>query len=218
MPLTTVPETRREILVYVKKHGSARADELAGALGITASAVRPHLSSLESDGLLAHRTQRSGPGRPGHVYTLTESGDALFPKTYGELTTELLGYLDEASVDRVFEQRRRRRAEQARARLHGLTFAAQVTELARILDEDGYLASAEPQEDGSYRIVEGNCAIFGVARRYGQACSSEIGFLRDVLPEATVERVSHMVAGQHTCAYEIRRRPPLTPKRRSRPK
>jgi DeoR family suf operon transcriptional repressor len=43
-----------------------------------------------------------------------------------------------------------------------------------------------------------------VAQRYGQACSSEIEFIRSVLPEAEVERVQHMVAGAPHCAYEIR--------------
>ena len=36
-----------------------------------------------------------------------------------------------------------------------------------------------------YRIVEHNCAIWAVAQRYGQACTSEIDFIRTVLPEAT---------------------------------
>ena len=49
-----------------------------------------------------------------------------------------------------------------------------------------------------YRIVEHNCAIWAVAQRYGQACTSEIDFIRAVLPEADVERVQHMVAGAPT--------------------
>jgi DeoR family suf operon transcriptional repressor len=55
-----------------------------------------------------------------------------------------------------------------------------------------------------YRIVEHNCAIWAVAQRYGQACSSEIDFIRAVLPGTTVERVQHMVAGARRCAYEVR--------------
>ena len=35
-----------------------------------------------------------------------------------------------------------------------------------------------------YRIIEHNCAIWAVAQRYGQACTSEIDFIRAVLPEA----------------------------------
>ena len=79
----------------------------------------------------------------------------------------------------------------------------QVAELARILDQDGYLADFEALPDGSFRVTEHNCAVLDVAERYGQACSSEIAFLRDVLPEARVERVSHMIAGAHSCSYVV---------------
>jgi DeoR family transcriptional regulator, suf operon transcriptional repressor len=57
-----------------------------------------------------------------------------------------------------------------------------------------------------YRVIEHNCAIWAVAQRYGQACTSEIEFIRAVLPAATVERVQHMVAGAPHCAYEVRAR------------
>ena len=76
-------------------------------------------------------------------------------------------------------------------------------ELARILDEDGYLADFEALPDGTFRITEHNCAILGVARRWGLACVTEIDFLREALPEARIERVAHMMAGAHVCRYEI---------------
>jgi len=43
-----------------------------------------------------------------------------------------------------------------------------------------------------------------VAQRYGLACSTELEFLQEALPDATVERVAHRIAGGHVCAYEIR--------------
>jgi DeoR family suf operon transcriptional repressor len=55
-------------------------------------------------------------------------------------------------------------------------------------------------------IVEHNCAILEVALRYGQACSSEIGFLREVMPDADIDRVSHMASGAHQCAYRVQPR------------
>jgi hypothetical protein len=42
-----------------------------------------------------------------------------------------------------------------------------------------------------------------VARHHREACSSELAFLRAVLPDATVERVSHTLAGGRHCAYRI---------------
>ena len=75
--------------------------------------------------------------------------------------------------------------------------------MTRILDEDGYLADYEQLDDHTFRVTEHNCAVLGVAERYGQACSTEIDFVRTVLPDTTVERVSHILAGARRCAYLI---------------
>ena len=142
-------------------------------------------------------------------YHLTPEAEVLFPKTYSELTNELLDYVqdeDPAMVDRVFERRRRRRVEQAKDRLaRAGTFDRRVKELTAILDADGYLADVQRRRDGTYLVTEHNCAILGVAQRYGLACSTELEFLREALPDATVERVAHKLGGAHVCAYEIRR-------------
>ena len=202
--------TRRAILLTIKKHGEARAEELAEALAITPSAVRQHLSALVAEGLLGVREQRGAAGRPKHFYSVTTAAEDLFPKTYGDLTCELLDYLaadEPGMVDRLFDRRRQRRVEEAEARLAGRSFPERVEELARILDEDGYLAAVErDSDDGTWYIVEHNCAILEVAFRYGQACSSEIGFLREVMPDAEIDRITHMASGEHHCAYRIRPR------------
>lgn len=204
--------TRDGILAALKRQGEARAEDLAVSLGVTVSALRQHLVALTAEGLVGHREVRSGPGRPKHFYFLMPAAESLFPKTYDELTNELLDYVADESpelLERVFERRRERRVAGAQARLAaaGPLLADRVAELARILDEDGYLAEVVPSpasgSDGGFRVVEHNCAILGVAARYGQACVSELDFIRTVLPDATVERVSHMMAGQRQCAYEI---------------
>jgi DeoR family suf operon transcriptional repressor len=208
-PTATPSTTRRALLLTIKKQGEARAEDLAAALGITPSAVRQHLSGLLGEGLVAVREQRGGTGRPKFFYSVTKVAEPLFPKRYGGLTNEVLDYLDQEEpemVDRVFDRRRERRVDGARSRLAGKSFEERVAELTRILDEDGYLADVVRGEDGTWRIVEHNCAILEVALRYGQACSSEIGFLREVMPDADIERVTHMASGAHHCAYEVRRR------------
>ena len=204
--LASLPSTRRELLIALKKRGEATVEELAGALGITVSAVRQHLTGLAAAGFVTHRAVKGRPGRPRHLHRLSAGAEALFPKYYSELTNELLSYVedeDPETLERIFERRRRRRVDGATARLKGKPFADKVAELARILDEDGYLADFEALPDGTFRITEHNCAILGVARRWGLACSTEIEFIREALPEARVERVAHMMAGAHVCRYEI---------------
>jgi DeoR family transcriptional regulator, suf operon transcriptional repressor len=233
-PLDTLPTTRRAILNLLKRQGPLAVHDVAQALGLTPAAVRMQLVRLEEDGLLA-RADATGAesgddettsgestsaestsaestgrgarrGRPAHTYQLTSAAETLYPKRYGDLTTELLGYLggpDGEQVDELFEWRRRRRVDGALPRLSHLSFDEQVAALAAILDEDGYLADATRQTDGSWLITEHNCAILTVAHGFSQACSSELSFIRDALPGATVERVAHLMDGAHVCAYRI---------------
>ena len=206
-PLQAVPTTRRAILVALKRRGPQPAQDLAAELDLTVAAVRQQLGRLEDDGLVSHRSDAEGRGRPTHVYDLTPLADVLFPKRYGDLTTELLGYLGgskSGQVDELFEQRRCRRLHDAQPRLASRPLEEQVDELTAILDEDGYLADVERLDDGGWRITEHNCAILSVAQGFRQACSSELSFIRDALPGADVRRVAHLMDGAHVCAYEVR--------------
>lgn len=208
---TSLPAGRRAVLYAVRRRGEATAEQVAEQLGVTVSGARQHLSALAEAGLvdtneLTARTPKRG--RRPLVYSVTRQADGLFPKAYGELTNELLSYVvddDPARLDALFVKRRERRVDGARARLadkRGL--GAKVAELTRILDEDGYMATHENVSPGVHLVVEHNCAIWAVAQKYGQACTSEIDFIRAVLPEATVDRVQHMIAGAKRCAYEVR--------------
>jgi DeoR family transcriptional regulator, suf operon transcriptional repressor len=205
--LTALPMTRRALLNVLKKRGEMPVEGLAHELGITVSGARQQLAALERDGLVSYTEVRPGPGRPRRVFRLTPAADALYPRAYAELTNELLQYVEDADpalIESIFGRRRRRRIQRSLARMEGLDFRAKVAELTRILDEDGYLAEWTEQDDGSYVVTERNCAIFGVAMKYGQACGSELDFIRTVLSDATVDRVSHMAAGAHSCSYLIR--------------
>jgi DeoR family suf operon transcriptional repressor len=204
--LNSLPETRRLILEQIKRSGSVTAEAIASELHVTLSGARQTLTALEREGLLVHAPARGGPGRPRHVYSLTPAGDALFPRAYAELTNELLEYVEDEDpqlLERIFTRRAERRLQRARERTAGLSFAERVHTVANILDEDGYLADFAQREDGAFVITEHNCAVLGVALRYGHACSSELDFLCAALPEASVTRIAHRINGSHVCAYLV---------------
>jgi DeoR family suf operon transcriptional repressor len=214
---TSMPEGRRRVLYALRRRGEATSDELARQLSMTRSGARQHLTALVDEGLVDAREIPSDPprrGRPELSYAVTAIGDGAFPRAYGELTTDLLGFLDDEEprmLERLFERRRDERLTNASDRLRSKrSLGAKVAELTEILDEDGYFASWEeigPVAKGAtgYRIVENNCAIWAVAERFGQACTSEIEFIRAALgDDVSVERVHHMASGDSCCAYEIR--------------
>jgi predicted ArsR family transcriptional regulator len=198
--------TQRRVLTALKRRGEATADELATALGISSSAVRQHLSALRSAGLVAARQERGQPGRPADRYHATELTEPLFNTSPTDLSIEILRHVEEEApelVDRIFDRRRRRLVDDATRELADKPIDERVRILAELLDEQGYLADFDKIDDHHYRINLHSCAIWPVASRYRQACTAELEFVRDLIPDGTVERVTHKTTGAHTCAYDI---------------
>lgn len=205
--LELIPEARREVLKLLKRRGPLPVDAVAEEMGITVSGARQHLSGLEKEGVLTYDRVREGPGRPKHVYRLTELGEKLFPRDYAGVTREILGYLRESDpnlLDKLFVRRAKRRVREARREVEGRPFEEQVRALADMLDREGYMPRVEPLEDNGFRIVERNCLAEAIGGEYRGACAAEMSFLRNTLPGADIRRVSHAVNGQPCCAYEIR--------------
>lgn len=196
--------TQRRVLEALKRLGEATADELAVTLEISASAVRQHLGALRAAGLIDARQERGHAGRPADRYRATTRTEPLFVTS--DVSIELLELVDDEQpdlVDRVFDLRRKRLVDDAKALLAGTTIDERVARVTELLDAQGYLCDWEQLDDHHFRINLHNCAIWTVAQRFGKACASELEFLQGVLPDATVARVTHKTNGAHTCAYDI---------------
>lgn len=200
--------TRRKIVLALKQHGGMTAAELAELLGITSMGVRRHLTTLERDKLVRYELVQRGKGRPSHVYRLSSVAENLFPKNYASLANELLGYLERGAGDhtviRLFDQRAQRRIRSAKALMDGKPLSERVAGLAAMLSKEGYLAEWERLDENSFLLSEHNCAVHDVAVAFSAACSSELDFLRAVLPDAEVVREHHMMAGELCCMYVVR--------------
>ena len=169
------------------------------------------LRSLEAAGLVDRRTVRHGVGRPRHLYDVTAAAQSMFPTNYEGLAAGLLTAIEavggEELVADVFDARRQLIASQVRRRLADRLPADaplqdRVRELAVIQDEQGYLSSAVVEPDGTLRIRQCNCAIYGIASVSASPCEAEIALYRDVL-DAEVVRESHIASGDRSCTYRI---------------
>ncbi len=203
--MDTSSSTRREILQLIRQHGGLTAQQLAAELKITPMGVRRQLLTLERDGLVRVQTQRQPAGRPTFVYHLTEEGFDTFPKNYHLLATQLLDVVraraGEAQVQGLFAGRMDQLVAQYEPRMRGKDLAGRVAELAKIQDENGYMAVWEKVE-GGYLLKEQNCAIYRVACRFQEACEYEIELFRRLL-DANIERVEHQVKGDVACTYMV---------------
>jgi len=103
--------TREKILEIIKKTGKATVKNLTEELSITPMAIRGHLSKLEKEDLIQTDQIRQKLGRPLQVFSLTEKGDSLFPKQYGQFAVDLLTDLQDIDQGKTLEKMIQRREE-----------------------------------------------------------------------------------------------------------
>lgn len=202
--------TRRRILELLKRQGPLSAAVVGKELRITSMGARQQLHALEGDGLVEHRVEQRGMGRPGYYYCLTELGDELFPRTYPQMATSLLETIrildGERGIERIFRKRTEQLEGEYRARMAEKDLEERVAELARIRSEQGYMADWKKLNKDTFLMREHNCAICQVARQCTQACSYELELFRRVLDDTHVTREAHILQGDRTCTYLIRRK------------
>jgi predicted ArsR family transcriptional regulator len=172
-------------------------------------AVRRHLLHLRAAGLIQVKTERRPKGRPAAVHSLTELGDAEFPRDYEGLACDVLSSLraldGEAKVSQVFRRRRKQMTARYISRTKGKNLEQRVCEVAAILTECGYMADVSPAGRGSFLLTEHNCALPRVARCFPVTCEEELCLIRE-LAGASVTRVAHVLAGDRKCSYLIQRK------------
>lgn len=198
--------TREQIVDLLKRGGEQTAGQLAAEIGITSMGVRQHLQALERDGLVETVVLRRRRGRPSHLFRLTERAEELFPARYAQLAMDLLEQFTETAgtkaVDGLFAGRKDTHLGQYKTRLAGKELRNRVRELARIRDEEGYMAVTQESDDGDLELVEHHCPIFAIAKRYPQACHYEQELFSQALG-TDVDRTMHKVTGDGHCRYLI---------------
>jgi predicted ArsR family transcriptional regulator len=190
---------RPAILDLLKVHGPSNVPSLAGLRGVNPTAVRQQLGSLQREGLVEARTERRKRGRPTQLWSLTAKAEALFPQACGSFAVALLGQLRALDGDGKIEELLRRRTRELRAkyreRLGGRPPRERWQELARLRDEEGYMARSE-----GLSLSEHHCPVAAIAREFPQVCKYEKLLFEAVLG-ARLDRTEHLASGGRACVY-----------------
>ncbi|AWL04030.1 helix-turn-helix transcriptional regulator [Massilia oculi] len=204
--------TPERILLQLKMRGPQTAQALADGLGLTSMGVRRHLDQAQDKGLVESHDSSGKVGRPVRRWSLSEAGHARFPDRHAELTVDLIGQVQAlfgpAAMERLIAAREQASEALYRSRLHEVApdapLARRVEALARVRDEEGYMAEAQPQEDGGVLLVEHHCPICAAAAACQDFCRSELAVFERVLgPEVKVVRIEHQLGGARRCAYAV---------------
>lgn len=199
--------SQQRLLERLKRLGSATIPALGQAVGLNVETVRHHLRALESLGYVERRGRRaSGPGRPEVVYGLSASAERLFPRREGDVLRALALYLKEtggeAVLESFFERYIDARRAEAMARVDGLTGEARVREVAQILTELGFMATAEfGGERPQLHLC--HCPLRDLVDATKIPCRAELGLIRELLG-GNLTRLAYIPAGDATCSYRTR--------------
>jgi predicted ArsR family transcriptional regulator len=204
-------QTRRHILDILKEYGEATVDDIVTELQkrrgkeITAVTVRHHLTRLQTDNLITspQMRHRNTPGRPQHIYTLTEKAFGQTPTNYQYLADHLLQTLREQmpadGVNVILEGVARRMADDAD--IPALPLPQRLNFVVDYLNRQGYHAHWEQVATG-YILHTSNCPYHAVAETDQTLCEMDLRLVSTLLG-VVPRRLSHIMSGDAACTYSI---------------
>jgi predicted ArsR family transcriptional regulator len=203
-------DTRRHILEILKDRGQATVDDIVTELrkrrgDITPVTVRHHLTRLQEDNLITtpELRHRSAPGRPQHVYTLTEQANECFPNNYQPLAAHLVAQistlLPPKEVNVILEGVAVQMAVDAAVPEGSLS--ERLDFVVNYLNQHGYNAQWEAHPDG-YILRTNNCPYHHISAVNHSLCEMDMRLMASLLGviPRLMERIS---SGDKSCSYMI---------------
>ncbi len=204
-------DPKRKILYLLKISGKAGLEDLSKMMKLSRMGVHKHLADLQDRGLVESTEFRKGVGRPVMQYSLTSTGKLTFPKAYGQIATFALDYIEKkigkSAVDAVLRERQAELYDKYNTLLKDLDFSQKVIELARLRDEEGYMAESKcfDKKGEPHLLLEYNCPIIMIAEKHWEACFIEKDLFEKVL-DADVETTHRAARGDSICRFQIKKK------------
>jgi predicted ArsR family transcriptional regulator len=211
-----ITDVQQQILTFIKQQGETTNAVLADTLDVSYEAVRQQLRQLEAAQLVVSRQKRlkgQRVGRPTRVYTLSPTGDHLFPKAYDELAVELMDTLAAAlgpeALRQVLASLTDENVRQWAPHLQDKSLLERLEALKGIyLEDDAYMEVDRDEASGELRLVERNCPFLNVASRRPALCSVTVSTLSRLLGH-TVTREKRFQDGDGRCVFRVHLNQPI---------
>ncbi len=199
--------TRQQILDFLRAEGEGSVRDLADHLGLTSTGVRQHLTVLEREGFVVSRELRGKVGRPALSYSLTNDGEALFPKSYDRLASALLvAARSTLDADTFATLLRRAAGPLAAPHLEQLTVlppAERMDAACEVLRQSDLVVDWERDAQGNFLLHERTCPYLEVARDDPAACMIDVAFIEQ-LTGMHAELTCCQMHGGNDCTYRMR--------------
>lgn len=198
-------ESTRGRIVALLRARSRTVDELAGELGLTDNAVRPHLMALERDGMVRQVGVRrgEGAGKPAVLFELHPDAEPMLSRAYAPVLSALLEVLTEelstTQTRKVLRETGKRLAA-AVGRAPG-DLKARARAAAAVLTALGGAVHVEERR-GSVTLRGAACPLATAVRRSPHVC----GAVESLVAEVSGARVTECCdrSDRPHCCFELR--------------
>jgi predicted ArsR family transcriptional regulator len=184
--------SKQQILLLLKRAGSATVEEAAGTLSLASMTARQHLFGLERDGLVQSEKVKRATGRPHYVFKLTPKGEDMFPRRYdllAKLLLDELGSLSPLDIEGLSSSEKRsfmiqrvaeRLALEHRHLLAGRPLTERVSAAADLLHKIGGFAEWLSTDEG-FEIRDYNCIFSRITPDTESGCEWHVSLLNRLL-------------------------------------
>jgi predicted ArsR family transcriptional regulator len=199
--------SRGRIVTLFQHHQPMTVDEIAGKLGLTVSAVRPQITSMERDGVVRKGGRRPGTTRPSHLFELTPEVEHLLSQAYVPLLGQLVDvFADRLPADQVgrllAETGTRLAVELLNGRKPTGTLKARMHAASELLNEQlGALTHVEI--NGGYVIKGSGCPLSAVTGKHPAVCLAMENLVAKVVGVPVQECCDR--AARPRCCFKVAR-------------
>jgi len=198
-------DTTRGRIVTRLQRSELTADDLATQLGLTANAVRAHLTAMERDGIVRRVGTRAGTTRPAHLFELTPEVEQLLSRAYVPLLLQMVDVFVHALPARQVNALLRRVGGGLAATLSGGrkpsgSLEARVRQVSTLLNEQlGALTHVE--RNGGYVIRGAGCPLSAVTGKYPGVCLAMESAITEIVGSRARECCER--DGRPRCCFKI---------------
>lgn len=198
--------TETTILMQLKREDGQSLSELSERVGISKMAILKHIQALEKRGILERRIVKKDVGRPYFRFHLLGEASSAFGSSTDRMFDSFLKYMDESGNRGLIVDFLRKRYKEVedfyRTELSDKNGTARIEELARLRYLENYLPELRKIQGSKYEMLEYNCPIFTISKKYTEACDLERRLFQNVL-RMNVNTAHTQINGHGTCRFLI---------------
>jgi DeoR family suf operon transcriptional repressor len=194
------------IVEHLQRQQSATIKDLEKLLGVTTTAVRQHLATLQNEGYVERRRESGGVGRPRYVYSVTAKSEELFACHCDDLALTLLEEVmalegpEQTAI--LLERVGARLAGRYDSVVQASDLRGRVEEMAAALEKKGVLTDVVIGPNEEIVLQTHNCPYHELAQEHREICEMDEQIMRRVLgPD--VQLSGCMMDGAGCCTFSV---------------